>query len=198
MRISGRIYEALSALIQRRPRRDLYHSALVATTTDGRFVIEMAPIPDLRGREDRGVVAEGPVGTRWARRCRVLRYEVRRWCEGVIPDISYAVASPVCVTDDAAVTRHVLDLVPLVPTMVWGRDELGVRDMWNSNSVIAWVLTRAGLGTIADGPPRSGRAPGWHAGVVAAQLFRPATRDPCPTPRPDTRVGADAWRSDFW
>ncbi len=40
--------------------------------SDSRFVIESAPIRDSEGRE-RGVVAEGPVGTRWAGRVRLIR-----------------------------------------------------------------------------------------------------------------------------
>ena len=36
VRVSGTVYEAVSALLQRRPRRALYHSALVAITDDGR------------------------------------------------------------------------------------------------------------------------------------------------------------------
>ena len=43
---------------------------------------------------ERGVVAEGPVGIRWAGRFRIFRYEVRRWRDGVIPDVAEAVASP--------------------------------------------------------------------------------------------------------
>jgi hypothetical protein len=34
----------------------------------------------------------------------------------------------------------VLDLIGQVPTPAWGRDELATGDMWNSNSVIAWVI----------------------------------------------------------
>ncbi len=55
------IYEALSALVHSRKPRPLYHSALVVSTAEGRFVVEMTPIRDAGGRE-RGVVAEGPVG----------------------------------------------------------------------------------------------------------------------------------------
>jgi len=83
VRISGRAFESVSAHLQRRPQRDLYHSALEVVTTDGRFVIEMTPIPDLRGRE-RGVVA-GTVGTKWARPFRVFRYEIRRCVTGQYP-----------------------------------------------------------------------------------------------------------------
>lgn len=35
----------------------------------------------------RGVVAQGAVGSRRARSLRFLRYEVRRWRDGVIPDV---------------------------------------------------------------------------------------------------------------
>jgi hypothetical protein len=167
VRISGRIFETLLALIQRRPRRALYHSTLIAIT-EAPFVIEMTPIPDSHGREDRGVVAEGVVGTRWARHFRVFRYEIRRWRHGVIPDIAYAVASPVHITDDEAVARTLLDLVALVPTPVWGRDELDAGEMWNSNSVTAWLLVSAGLVASVSQPPSGGRAPGWDAGAAVA------------------------------
>jgi len=168
VRISGRLYEAFAAFVQQRPRYDLYHSALVATTEDGRSVIEMAPIPDRRGRHERGVVGEGAVGVRWLKPMRIFRYEIRRWPEGTIPDLSYAVSSPVLVTEDPAVVQRVLDVVPLVPTPVWGRDELSAGEMWNSNSVISWVLTKAGLNAVAGPPPPGGRAPGWDAGVRTA------------------------------
>jgi hypothetical protein len=65
--------------------------------------------------------------------------------------------------------RCVLELVPGVPALVWGRDELGVGDMWNSNPVIFWVLARAGLDAGRVHPPAGGRAPGWEAGLAAAR-----------------------------
>ena len=113
--------------------------------------------------------SEGCVGTRWARGFRVFRYEIRRWSEGVIPDLSYAVASPVQIADDPAVVQRVLELLPLVPTPVWGRDELHTGEMWNSNSVVSWALTRAGVCSKAGRPPGGGRASGWDAGVLAAR-----------------------------
>jgi hypothetical protein len=137
---------------------------LVAHTSDANFVIEMTPIPDGRGRQDRGVVSEGPVGSRWLRRLRVFRYEIRRWREGVIPDLSLAVASPIRITDDADLVDQVLESVPLVPTPVWGRDELHAGEMWNSNSVVAWLLTRAGLLTAAGRPPLGGKR--WSYSIV--------------------------------
>jgi hypothetical protein len=63
----------------------------------------------------------------------------------------------------------VLDLVPQVPTPVWGRDELRTGDMWNSNSVTAWVIARSGMDVESICPPPAGRAPGWHAGLEVAR-----------------------------
>jgi hypothetical protein len=101
-------------------------------------------------------------------RFRLFRYEVRRWPNGLIPDLRYAVASPVPISNDPNVVNRVLDLMPSVPTPVWGRDELRTGEMWNSNSVISWVLTMAGLRSLAGSPPANGRAPGWDAGVTVA------------------------------
>jgi len=166
VRASGRAFEALSALVGRRRRRDLYHSALTVTVPEGRAVIEMAPIPDRHG-ERRGVVAEGPVGMRWAGRLRVFRYENRCWRGGVIPDADAAVAT-VRVAADPEAAQRLLDLVPEVPTPVWGRDELGAGEMWNSNSVTSWLLQRSGVDMAGVEPPEGGRAPGWAAGLVVA------------------------------
>jgi hypothetical protein len=137
-------------------------------TQEGRFVIESAPIRRGDGTE-RGVVSEGAVGTRWARRFRVFRYELRRWRDGEIPDVAEAVESPLRLTNDPGVAQCVLDLMPAVPTPVWGRDELRAGEMWNSNSVISWLLARSGLSAESIHPPAGGRAPGWGSGVVVAR-----------------------------
>jgi hypothetical protein len=42
--------------------------------------------------------------------------------------------------------------------------------MWNSNSVISWLLASADLDLSELSPPRHGRAPGWRAGIEAAHL----------------------------
>ena len=134
VRINGRIYEAVAAWRRRRARCGLYHSALEVRLGEGRYVIEMTPIRDRNGVV-RGVVVEGPVGIRVAGRLRLFRYEVRRWLGGVIPDASEAVESPQRLSDDPRVARRLLDLVPDAPALTWGRDEIGVGDMWNSNSL---------------------------------------------------------------
>jgi hypothetical protein len=160
---NGRVYEALVAARTRRRRHDLYHAALVA---DG-YAIEVGP--SWSGDEQgRGVVAGGAVGSRWLGRWRLFRYEVRCLRGGTIPDLDDAVGGPQRVTADPAATARVLEVIGSVPTPVWGRDELGAGEMWNSNSVIAWLLASARLPTDRLHPPPHGRAPGWAAGLLAA------------------------------
>jgi hypothetical protein len=168
VRLNGRVWEAIHALLERRRPLDLYHSALEVRVPEGRFVVENCwPIPDGDGAA-RGVVVEGPVASRRLARRRVFRYEVRRWRDGVIADAAAAVASPRRLSDDPGLARRLLALARELPTPAWGRDELGTGEMWNSNSVIAWLLARSGLPMDAIGPPPGGRAPGWEAGLVVA------------------------------
>jgi len=166
VRWNGRLYEALAAGLARRPRCDLYHSALEVQLDGVTFVIEMAPVWTKHG--ERGVVSEGPVGARVLGRSRLFRYEVHCWRGGSIPDLAAAVNGPVTVTSDPHAARTIVDLVPEFPARTWGRDELGTGEMWNSNSLASWLLARAGLDTNDIGPPLGGRAPGWHAGLVVA------------------------------
>jgi hypothetical protein len=167
VRLSGRVFEAVSALLGRRARCDLYHGALVVETDRGRFSIEVAPEPDAHGGR-RGVIGGGPVGSRWLGRFRVFRYEVRCWRNGVIPDLGFAV-SVVDIDVDGGDTDRLLNLLPTVPTPVWGRDELGAGEMWNSNSVVAWLLTLVGVDLDRVALPPGGRAPGWDAGRAVAR-----------------------------
>ena len=168
VRLNGRVYEAIVARLERRQACDLYHSALKIEIPEGTFVIEQTPVPDAGGAQ-RGVVAEGGVGARWADRFRIFRYEIRLWLGGRIPDLAEAVDSPRRLTHDEARARRVLDAVRQVPTPVWGRDELGAGERWNSNSVVAWVIARSGLDAESIRPPAGGSAPGWRAGLVVAR-----------------------------
>jgi hypothetical protein len=170
VRLNGRIFEWLAARLEHRDRCDLYHSALEVHVPEERFVIEQAPAWGEGG--ERGVVAEGAVGTRAAGRLRLFRYEIRRWRDGVIPDVSEAVESPQRLSDDADRARRLLELVPHVPTPVWGRDELQTGEMWNSNSLISWLITRSDLDVESVNRPVGGRAPGWSAGIVVAKRQR--------------------------
>jgi hypothetical protein len=168
VRLNGRIFEAVAARLERRTTRDLYHSALEVRVPEGKFVIEMAPVRDGNGAH-RGVVAEAPVGSRSARSLRIFHYEVRCWRDGVIPDVVEAVDSPHRLTNDPVVAQRILELVPDVPTPVWGRDELQAGEMWNSNSLISWLIARSGLDVEAVHPPAGGCAPGWGAGLAVAR-----------------------------
>ena len=93
--------------------------------------------------------------------------------DGVIADAAQAVNSPQLLSDDPRLARRLLgDL----PSPLWGRDELGTGEMWNSNSVIAWLLAISGLPMDGIDPPAGGRAPGWEAGLVAASRRKAALR----------------------
>ena len=171
VRLNGRVYEAIKAKLEHRPVCDLYHSALQVYVPEGRYTIEETPVFDSNGRAP-GVVGEGPVGARWAARFRIFRYEIRCWLGGQIPDIHEAVDSPRLLSSDLVVAGRVLEAAREVPLLVWGRDELGTGEMWNSNSMISWILERAGLDAESIQPPVGGRAPGWDAGIAAARSGR--------------------------
>jgi hypothetical protein len=191
VRWNGRIFEWVVARIERRDRCVLYHSALEVRVPEGRFVIEQAPA--WRDSAERGVVAEGAVGSGAAGRFRLFRYEIRRWHEGVIPDVAEAVASPQRLSTDPDPARHLLELVPQVPTPVWARDELGAGEMWNSNSTISWLIVRSGLDVESIQLPPGGRAPGWRAGIVVAlrqQARQRRRRSTQPAAAPEERTPA--------
>jgi hypothetical protein len=166
VRTSGRIFESLAALVARRQQQDLFHSALLIDVPEGRYIIEMAPVVDRNGAA-RGVVAEGPVGLRWAGSVRLFRYEIRRWKDGAIGDLSSAVALT-HIPMDLTSTYQLLEVVTKIPTPVWGRDELDAGEMWNSNSVISWALGSLSIDLTNVQLPTYGRAPGWTAGQVIA------------------------------
>jgi hypothetical protein len=168
VRWNGRLYVAFQARRERRATCDLFHAALVVVVDSVPFVIEVAPVWS-GGSTDRGVIIEGPVGSRWLGRSRLFRYEVRRWRDGVIPDIEYAVGGARRMTDDPLVSQRILDLVADVPVVTWGRDEFHTGDMWNSNSVVAWLLATGGLDVELVRLPVNGRAPGWLAGLRKAR-----------------------------
>lgn len=171
VRWNGRLFESTVARREHRPALDLFHAALKVHLCGEPFVIEMGPVWQ-GSRPRRAVVKEGPVGCHVLGRSRLFRYEVRRWHGGVIPDVAEAVASPQRVSGDGRHASHLLDLVGEVPALTWGRDELHVGDMWNSNSLVAWLLARSGPDMSSIELPQHGRAPGWNAGLVLAERQR--------------------------
>ncbi len=168
VRTNGLAFEWITARYRHRERCDLYHSALEVRLGPERFVIEMAPVWSTDAPQ-RGVVCEGPVGLAWLGRSRLFRYEVRCWRDGVIPDVAEAVGGPRRLSADPVRAEAVVSLVPTFPTATWGRDELAAGEMWNSNSLIAWLLARSGHDMQPVVPPAHGRAPGWDAGLVVAR-----------------------------
>jgi hypothetical protein len=175
VRFNGRVYEALVAAIERRERCDLYHSALEVRVADDLYVIEMTPVAGGGGNEH-GVVAGGAVGSGLLGWTNLFRYEVRCWRDGQIPDVAEAVESPRVLSSNPALAQRILDLAPLVPTPTWGRDELRTGEMWNSNSLVSWLLVSAGVEIDQVPLPAGGRAPGWGAGIaVARRVASPPT-----------------------
>jgi hypothetical protein len=167
VRLSGRIFEWISARRERRRPRQLHHAALVIERDGIRWAIEMAPAWQLVA-DDRGVVASGPVGAPLLGRSRWFRYEVRRWPGGRIPDLDHAHGEPAVIATDRVRAGALLRALEEVPALTWGRDELGFGEMWNSNSLVSWALERSGHAASSLTPPDDGRAPGWHAGLALA------------------------------
>jgi hypothetical protein len=168
VRFNGRVFEAIAAAWQHRSRCDLYHAALLVSLDGDRYAVELAPAFG-GSRADRGVVSTGPVGSRLLGWSSLFRYELRSWRGGTIPDLGFAVGGPHTLTTDPAMARRLLNGVEQAPTPVWGRDELKAGEMWNCNSVIAWLITRAGIRIEALHPPLGGRAPGWRSGIEVAR-----------------------------
>lgn len=167
VRWSGVLYEWWSSRRERRAPAALFHCGLTLRLDDVTYAVEMGPVWNVSDT-DRGVLVEGPVGSRWLGRFRAFRYEMRCWPGGHIPDVAEAVDSPVRTTEDARSVAALLDVLHEIPVLTWGRDELGTGEMWNSNSAVAWALARTGQDMGAIRPPPGGRAPGWTSGLVLA------------------------------
>jgi hypothetical protein len=175
VKLNGGVYELCKALLERRRPLHLYHTALVVRLPEGSFIVEtMWPSPDGDIRS-RGVVVEGPVFAPWLGSTRLFRYEVRCWRDGVLPDADEAVDGPQRVSGDLVLARRLIDRAASVPRLIWGRDQLGTGDMWNSNSVISWLLATTGVPMETIVPPGRGRAPGWDAGVEMARRLTVST-----------------------
>jgi hypothetical protein len=164
---TSRWWEQAHAALARRKPQLLLHAALEITVDADHYVIEMAPQWS-GARVDRGVVATGPVGLRCLGRSTLFRYEVRCWRGGSIPDRRWAVGDAVLLSQNPDTARLLLRSITEVPTLTWGRNVLGTGDMWNSNSLVSWLLTINGVAATELEPPEGGRAPGWAAGLAMA------------------------------
>ncbi len=173
VRCNGLAYEAVAARLDRRERCDLFHSALEVRVAQGRHVIEMAPVWS-EPAGDRGVVGEGAVRSRLLGVLRAFRYEIRCWPDGRIP------TSPTLSTAPSASPR-----TPPSPGAcsnslrpsrgwVWGRGETHAGEMWNSNSVTAWLLARSAIDVrLAHFRPVAARPDGMPGLALATAAPRP-------------------------
>lgn len=164
---TSRWWELWRSVRERRRPRPLFHAALEVAVDGSTYAIEMTPSWG-QGRSERGVVAEGPVGLRVLGRLKLFRYEVRCWRSGVIPDLGYAPEPPLVFNVSTSGADALRARVPQVPDMVWGA-KMPDGDMWNSNSLVSWLLQSSGIDAGALHPPHGGRAPGWRAGIDAAR-----------------------------
>ncbi|MBD7995626.1 hypothetical protein H9639_09990 [Arthrobacter sp. Sa2CUA1] len=164
---TSRWWELWQARKERRRPQPLFHTALEVTVEGSRYAIEMAPAWG-KGSGQGCVVATGSVGLRRAGALRLFRYEVRCSRNGVIPDLGYAAAPPVDWGVSQAGAEALIGRVGQVPRLVWG-EKMPDGDMWNSNSLISWLLQTAGIDAAALQPPDNGRAPGWYAGIQEAR-----------------------------
>lgn len=169
VRHASSLWEAVHAMGSRRTALTLFHAALEVTTPEGgRFTIEMVPAWGVGRKPDRGVVTEGPVGLRALGRSRFFRYEIRCWSEGTIPDLRWSVGGPVTLTNDQSEAHELIRHIREVPALTWGRNVGTTGDMWNSNSLVSWLMVKAGFSASQVHPPEGGRAPGWRAGIAVA------------------------------
>ena len=61
-----------------------------------------------------------------------------------------------------------IDSVQIRPDVIHARPARS-GEMWNSNSLTAWLLARTGHDVASITPPAGGRAPGWAAGLEVAR-----------------------------
>jgi hypothetical protein len=206
VRQTSRWWELLDAHRAHRAPRPLFHAALEVDSEGQRYIIEMGPQWAGPKGQDRGVIVTGPVGLRALGRSPLFRYEVRCWRDGTLPDREWAVGGPVTVADDEATAQTLLQRIRDVPVLTWGRQVPPTQDMWNSNSLVSWLLTVSGVSTSDLAPPDAGRAPGWAAGLAVATdasmraasgqqfvrwLFRPRSTARHQPATPDSRTGCE-------
>lgn len=163
---SLRFWEALEAARARRPRLRLVHAALKLAGADGQpFTLELMPA---FVRDDVPPLLTGPVGLPGADRLRLFRYQLLCVSADRLPDEEFALAPPARLTSDPERVARVLAFAREVPRYTWGRRVRGTSEMWTSDSVVSWLLCRAGFDVSSIGPPAGSRAPGWQAGIGLA------------------------------
>lgn len=162
---SLRLWEAIEAARARRPRARLVHSALKLHDGTATWTLELTPAFVAAATPP---LITGPVGLGAAGRLRLFRYQLVCLPGETFPDEAWAVAQA-RLPGEAELAARLLALAPTVPRHVWGRRVHGTREMWTSDSVVSWLLARAGVDVPAVAPPAGTRAPGWGAGLALAR-----------------------------
>jgi hypothetical protein len=166
-RASLRAWEAFEAARARRSRAILVHSALkIVPGEGGTRTLELMPAFVRTGAAP---LVTGAVGVRGADRLTLFRYQLVLLPAEKLPDEAWAIGEPLRLADDCAAIDRLLALAPSAPNHVWGRRVRGTAEMWTSDSVISWLLVRAGIDPSGAGPPPGTRAPGWEAGLRLAR-----------------------------
>jgi hypothetical protein len=111
-------------------------------------------------------LAAGPVGLSLLGKFKHFRYEVRHETVERLPDEEFVIGNPICLSTDGGAPDRLVLLAPTLPRYTWGRRAAGTAEMWTSDSVISWLLVRAGVDISKAGPPAGTRAPGWAAGAA--------------------------------
>jgi hypothetical protein len=155
------VYEALAALAGRRQRCTLLHAALKLRLAGETLTLELTPVPRRPGVAP---LMTGAVGAGFAGRLRTFRYQLVALRAESLPDEQWAV-SRVDLEAGERTARSILEFAPRAPAHTWGRRVPGTTEMWTSNSVTSWLLTRAGIDVSVLAVPAGGRAPGWRAGI---------------------------------
>jgi hypothetical protein len=180
-------YEWLAATLARRPRVVLCHAALKVELDGRHYTMELTPVTPHKDVIPAPVT--GPVGARFAARFRIFRYQLCTVECPALPDEEWTIGEPVRVAPDGATAERIFEAAAVVPPYVWGRRVPGTTEMWTSNSVISWLLRRAGIEAANITLPAGTRAPGWRAGLEAslgAVGARPPTASP---PGPTVTIG---------
>ena len=177
VRFNGRVFEAIEAAraapAALRPLpRGARRRARTASATRSRSRPRRT-----RDEASRGVVATGAVGSRYAAPAAPVSLRGPLLARRVDPGSRLGASAGPAGSRRPAVARRLLDAGRGRAHAGLGPRRAGAGEMWNSNSMIAWSLSAAGLPTAAIRAPAGGRAPGWDAGLVVAR--RPV-RGVCP------------------
>ena len=198
VRFNGRVFEALAAArgaaaslrpLPRRARRRHRRRAVTRSSSRRRRTATWRAGASSRRAPSAAATPGG---------CVVFRYEVRCWRDGSIPDLGAAVGGPMPADERSPRSPATCStLVADRPTCrCGGATSYDAGEMWNSNSMIAWLIAGRGAagGATCDRRP-DGRAPGWAAGLeVARSRHGSGPRRRSPRARPPRRPPAPAQR----